>query len=53
MLCTMPSNSELRTKLMSAARGLLETWPYDDMELTSLEREGRASLLLELCSSQC
>ena len=52
MLCTMPSNSELRTKLISAARGLLDTCPYSDIELTTLELDERANLLFELLSSQ-
>lgn len=52
MLWTMPSSSELRTRLINAARGLLDTCPYSEMELASLDLDDRANLLFELCSSQ-
>lgn len=53
MLCTMPSSSELRTKLMRAARGFLDARPYDGMAFMNLEADETANLLFELCSSQC
>lgn len=51
MLCTMPSNSELRTRLMRAARGFGEIWRYDETALAILELDDTANLLLALCSS--
>ena len=52
MLCINPGSSELRTRLIKAARGLDEVCPNDDFACANRELLYMAYLLFELCSSQ-
>lgn len=52
MLCISPGSSELRTRLIRAARGFDEVCPSDDFALANLELLDMAYLLFEFCSSQ-
>lgn len=53
MLCMIPGSSELRTKLIRAARGLIETSEKGEPALTTRGVAGTAYLFPELCSSHC
>lgn len=52
MLCISPGSSELRTRLIKAARGLDEVGPNEDFALARRELVCMACLLFEFCSSQ-
>lgn len=52
MLCIRPGSSELRTRLINAARGFDEVCPNDDFALASRELLDMAYLFFEFCSNQ-
>lgn len=52
MLCIIPISSELRAKLISAARGFVTVATKGDARFEKLYRPNSECLLFEFCSSQ-